>query len=231
MYLKYSHYLTTVSHIEKKNLENLGVTRKCYVIPEGAHSVFARYARANVPETDSILFLGIIEERKGLRYLLEAAPLIAEKAPGVKLVIAGRGDLSKYAGLIAKATNLEVLNTFLPDEKVTELVQQAKVVVLPYVTATGSSVLSVAYALGKPVVVTAVGSFPELVPQGETGLVVPPRDARSLAEAIIQLLSNNVLRKEMGRRASVKAREEISWDKIADMTLNVYRDVLKENVT
>ncbi len=227
MYLRYSRCLITVSQDEKKNLESLGVTKKCYVIPEGEHSLFARYTREGVRETESVLFFGLIEERKGLEYLIEAAPLISEKVPQAKIVIAGRGDLRKYSRLIANAPNLELHNAFIPDEKVAEFFQQARVVVLPYTKATGSSVATAAYAFGKPVVVTDVGSLPEIVEHGKTGLVVPPRDPKALAEAIIQLLTNDGLRQEMGRNANLKARQELAWDKLAERTINVYHEAME----
>jgi len=107
-----------------------------------------------------------------------------------------------------------------------DLFRRASVVVLPYIEASQSGVLAFAYTFGKPVVVTTVGSLPEVVDQGETGMVVPPRDEAALAEAIVSVLGDRERRREMGRKAYQKATTELSWDTIAQQTLAVYEEAL-----
>ncbi|MDY6895332.1 MAG: glycosyltransferase, partial [Thermotogota bacterium] len=62
---------------------------------------------------------------------------------------------------------------------------------------------------------------------GKTGYVVPPKDSGALADAIIKLLQNDDLRKEMGENAYEKAKEELSWDSIAEKTIEVYKKVVR----
>lgn len=195
------------------------------VIPHGDYSFFTEYNQ-NVNEENAILFFGRIYEYKGLRYLIESAPLISEQFPDVKIIIAGRGDFSKYEPLITNKKNFEIINKFIPENKVSELFQKCKLVVLPYIEASQSGVIPIAYAFKKPVIATSVGSIPEIVENGRTGLLVPPNDSEALAKAIIQLLKNDELRKEMGENAYKKMKEELSWDKIAEKTIEVYKVIL-----
>ena len=102
-------------------------------------------------------------------------------------------------------------------------------VVLPYIEASQSGIIPIAYAFKKPVVVTNVGSIPEVVDDGITGFIVPPKDPDALASAITKLLRDDKLRKEMGESAYRKMEEELSWDKIADKTIEVYREMVNQH--
>jgi glycosyltransferase involved in cell wall biosynthesis len=138
-------------------------------------------------------------------------------------VIAGRGDdFSKYERMMVNRERFVVYNERIPDELVAQLFQQASVVVCPYIEASQSGVLAIASAFGKPVVATTVGGIPEMVDDRKTGLLVPPRDARSLADAIVTLLQNHALRQQMGQHALQKSQTELSWANIAEQTMQVY---------
>ena len=94
--------------------------------------------------------------------------------------------------------------------------------VLPYVEASQSGVVLTAYGFKKPIVVTNVGSIPEIVDNNVTGLIVPPKNAEYLAEAIIKLLLDVNLRKRMGENGFTKLRTELSFDEIVKKTISVY---------
>jgi len=113
----------------------------------------------------------------------------------------------------------EVHNRFIPDLEVSSFFQRAKVVVLPYIEGTQTGIIPIAYAFKKPVVATDVGDIPEMVDNGKTGFIVPPRDPDILAQYIIKLLKDDKLRREMGENAYEKMKEELSWDKIAERQL------------
>jgi glycosyltransferase involved in cell wall biosynthesis len=210
----------------EKSLGSLGIKKKCYVVSHGDYSFFTKYSKTDIQEINAVLFFGQITQYKGLEYLLKASPLISKKIPDAKIIIAGKGDLRKYANLMETIDNIEIHNRYIPNEEVAMFFQRAKVVVLPYVHASQSGIIPIAYAFKKPVVVTNVGSIPEVVEDGKTGFIVPLRDSESLAEAIIKLLSNDELRKEMGKNAYIKMKRELSWDKIAEKTLVVYGEIV-----
>jgi glycosyltransferase involved in cell wall biosynthesis len=104
-------------------------------------------------------------------------------------------------------------------------------VVLPYVSATQSGVVPVAYSFGKPVVATTVGALPEYVDHGRTGLLVPPRDEKKLAAAVVQLLQDVDLRHTMGENGKRMLFEKCAPDVVARRTVEVYRRAVKGRLT
>ncbi len=152
--------------------------------------------------------------------------MISKKISDFKIVIAGKGNFKKYRCLIKNKEKFVIYNEFIPNEKVSELFQKATIVVLPYIEASQTGIISIAYSFKKPVIVTNVGSLPEVVENGKTGFIVPPKDQKKLAEAIIKLLSNNEKRKKMGENAYEMMQTELSWDSIAKKTIEVYKEII-----
>ena len=142
-----------------------------------------------VPRAKRVLFSGRIVPYKGLEVLLAAAPAVLEAHPDAVFVIAGSGDLTRYRPLFGKLP-LEIHNRFIPEAEMAGFFYNARLVVLPYTSATQSGVIPLAYAFRRPVVATAVGALPEMVCDGETGLLVPPGQPAALARAIVQLLDD-----------------------------------------
>jgi starch synthase len=174
-------------------------------------------------EESQILFFGRIWEYKGLEYLIRAEPLITARIPGAKFVIAGTGDdFDHYRRMMVHPERFIVHNEWVSDEKRAELFRRASVVALPYIEASQSGVVHMAYRFGKPVVATTVGGLPEVVDQGRTGYLVPPRDANAVAEAIVLLLQNNDLRRQFGENGRRKINAECASELIARKTRTVY---------
>jgi glycosyltransferase involved in cell wall biosynthesis len=171
-----------------------------------------------------ILFYGRIWEYKGLDYLIRAEPLISARIPDVRILIAGQGeDFQRYRRMMVHSERFIVDNEFIPEERTAEYFRRASVVVLPYIEASQSGVIPLAYSAGKPVVATTVGGLPEMVEDGRTGYLVAPRDEAQLAEAVVRLLLNPQLRREMGANGKRKLESECSSAVIAQMTMEVYR--------
>lgn len=177
----------------------------------------------------TVLFFGGIFEYKGIEYLIKAAPSIRDRFPDVRIVIAGSGpDWPRCRAFIEDPNAFQLIDRALTNPEVTQLFEEASLVVLPYTEASQSAVLGLAYAMGKPVVATAVGSLPEGVDEGITGLLVPPRDSDALAEAIIRLLEDNELRRRMGEKALEKATVgDFSPSNIAKRTQEVYKSAVE----
>jgi glycosyltransferase involved in cell wall biosynthesis len=226
MHIRFSDCLI-VHGVKIKN--ELKTKQRCYVIPHGDYTFFLNYKDGRVEEESTILFFGRILKYKGLEYLLRSIPLISLDFPDIKLIIAGSGDFNTYNQMILNNKNYEVHNRFISDEEVTNFFQRAKVIVLPYTGASQSGIIPIAYAFKKPVVVTDVGSISEVVDDEETGLIVPPKDEKALADAIIRLLKDDELRKVMGENAYKKMKEELSWDRIAEKTIEVYKGAINEH--
>jgi glycosyltransferase involved in cell wall biosynthesis len=187
-------------------------------------------AHSQAQEDDhQILFFGRIWEYKGLEYLIRAEPLITAQVPDVNIVIAGRGeDFNRYRRLMVHPERFTVYNEYLPHDKRDKLFRQSGVVALPYIDASQSAVIPIAYTFGKPVVATTVGGLPELVEHGRTGYLVPPRDERALADALVRLLRDKQLRHELGSNGKRKLETELSPDVVARQTLDVYQQAIKD---
>ena len=227
MLIKYADMLFVHGTWAMNMLVDDGIPRnKISVIPHGDYSFFKKFGERNIEETNSVLFFGRIGDYKGLEYLIESEQSIVDKVPNVKIIIAGEGDFSKYYELISDSSHFEIYNKYIPEENVAELFKAAKVVVLPYVECTQSGIIPIAYAFGKPVVVTNVGALSEMVEDCVTGFVIPPRDSAALANAIVNILLDDDLRNRMGMEACRKMTDELSWDKIAGDTMKSYRRII-----
>jgi glycosyltransferase involved in cell wall biosynthesis len=179
---------------------------------------------AHHEEERLILFFGRIWEYKGLEYLIQAEPLITARLPDVRILIAGQGeDFSRYTRMMVHPDRFIIHNEYISEERAAEYFRRASVVVLPYIEASQSGVIPMAYSAGKPVVATTVGGLPEMVDDGSTGYLVSPRDAVQLAEALTRLLLDKPLRRQMGANGKRKIEAECSPTLIAEKTMDVYR--------
>lgn len=211
-------------------MEKSGVPEeKISVIPIGELNVapFTRYMKDSIISDNSVLFFGWIAIRKGLEYLIEAEKIISAEVPGTKIIIAGgigypKDYYQKIINMIGDNKNFEIYPQYISMEFGAELFQRSGLVVLPYVEVSQSGVISTAYGFKKPVVVTSVGSLEEIVDDGITGFVVPPKDSLALANSIIKLLKDGNLRTIMGENAYKKLKTDMSWDNIVKTKIEVY---------
>jgi len=163
---------------------------------------------------------------KGQRHLIEAAAIVVKRVPDARFVIAGEGDLRPALERQIKEHHLEkhvFLAGFRPD--ILSVHKGFDIFVMSSVTeGLGTSLLD-AMACGKPIVATTAGGMPEVVADGATGLLVPPRDHQAMAEAIVKLLTNPELRGRMGAAGLARVRAKFSVERMVQDTLDVYRRV------
>mgnify|MGYP002682685571 CR=1 FL=1 len=105
------------------------------------------------------------------------------------------------------------------------LLARSSVILLPYLEATQSGVIPLAYGAERPVVATSVGAIPEIVENGRTGLLVPPGDASALAAGTIRLLGDQELAKRVAAAGRKYAEEHLSWEAVAEATVPVYEEI------
>lgn len=196
------------------------------VIPHIAH--WKPFPGTDISEKGrKILFFGRIWEYKGLEYLIRAEPLVTDHFPDVEFVIAGRGeDFDRYRRMMVNPDRFTVDNSWIDDPTIDRYFAESAIVALPYVDASQSGVVSIAYAYGKPVVATTVGGLPDVVDEGVTGVLVPPRDVDTLAKAIIGLLDDDELRRRMGAAARAKLDREWAPEVVGPAHMAVYEQLL-----
>jgi phosphatidylinositol alpha-mannosyltransferase len=180
----------------------------------------------------NILFVGRLEKRKGADYLLEAYQRVKRHIPNSRLIIVGPGTRlrHKYEKQV-KQSGLEDI-VFAGYASYGELPRYYKTADIFCAPATGwesfGIVLLEAMAVGKPIVASNIEGYATLITHGVEGLLVPPKDEDSLAQALISLMTDESLRQQMGARGRVKAKG-YDWKCIAQKVLNYYITVLSES--
>jgi len=216
-----------------------------HVIPHGNESIFniaAKKPKNNesirqryfLRDNQSvILFFGLLTPSKGLPDLIDAFAIV-NKYIKAKLIIAGYPtkeidafSLKTRADRHGIADHIVFDTRYIPIEDISELMNLANVVVFPYHSATQSGSLQVAFSFGRPVVATSVGGLPEVVKDGKSGFLVPPRSPHDLAEKILTILNSPKLACKMGRYALQISENYYGWDPIAQKICKIYNNVLK----
>ena len=210
-----------------------GAAEKVLLVPNGTDVVPEEVPdAAEHPERRRVLAVGRMVYKKGFEYLVDAAPAILSGFPDAEIVLAGGGEL--IPELRRRAERLGVGDRLrfpgpLSHDRVLELMGTAEVFVMPSVRDPAGNVDGLpivvleAMAAGIPVVATDVSGIPLAVADGETGLLVPERDAGALATAVGRLLADPGLGRRLGEAGRRRVREELNWDAIAEIHERLYR--------
>ena len=184
------------------------------VIPHGAFDYLTRLpeekplpAELEGAEGPVILFFGLLRPYKGIENLLEAF----RRVEGAELWIVGnpRMDVEPLRALAAEAPGrVRFVTRFVDDAEIPAIFRRADLVVLPYLDAEHSGVLYTGLAFGKPLVLSAVGGFPEVAATGAARLV-PPGDAAALAAALAELVGDEAARAELAAAAEPRRRRPL----------------------
>lgn len=205
------------------------------IIPNGIdYDHFSGEARP-VPEFSdgklNILFVGRMEKRKGVRYLLEAFDILKGHIPDCRLIIVGpvaKGAERYQEWVRRRGLSDVVFAGQVSHDELPRYYSSAHIFCSP---ATGSEsfgiVLLEAMAAGKPIVATDIEGYRRLVEPGIDGLLVPPKNERALADALLRLAGDPCLRAAMGLAGRSKARE-YTWSAVAGRVLSYYQRLLSE---
>lgn len=183
-----------------------------------------------------LLTVGRLTEKKGIRYLISAFAQVIRNVPDARLDIVGDGPLRSTLEQQVREHGLEQSVAFLGEcdhATVLGLMQKAWAFCLPSVTAANGDaeglgmVFLEAQALKLPVVATQSGGIPEAVSDGNTGFLVHEKDSAVLAERIINLLTDDELRRTIGTKARAFIEKNFSMSRQAVMLEEIYKDVLK----
>lgn len=188
------------AHEEEKELETImkGSGYRKRVTPHPTYDAFklsgigkseAREKLGLKQEDKILLFFGFVREYKGLKYLIEAMPEIIQRLENVKLLVVGDfdGDKETYVDQIKKLQiekNIIITDVYIPDKEVEPYFAACDLVMLPYISATQSGIVQIAYGFCKPVIATNVGGLPDVVKDGATGYLVKPQNPEELALAV-----------------------------------------------
>ncbi|MEM9163540.1 MAG: glycosyltransferase [Cyanobacteria bacterium P01_F01_bin.4] len=231
--IPYAKEVTAISSFTSGLVHKL-CDRPIHLIPYGV-TVEAKPPKPRPAESrPRVLFVGRLDERKGVRYLLNAMALMLKERE-VQLRIVGAGilesDLKAQAQGLGIADRVNFLG-FVTKEELVEEYATCDVFVLPAIvdrkgdTEGLGIVMMEALAHTKPVVATAVGGIPDVIRPGETGCLVPEKNPVALANAIADLLDRPEWAAQLGRQGLMDIQTRFGWPRIVDLWQRVYQRAL-----
>ena len=189
----------------------------------------------NIPSSSKIvLFVGVMSKahtHKGVDYLIRAFKRVLKEINDVYLVLVGRGDMipeyRKLCNELGISDNV-IFTGFVDDKELVEYYCSSDIVVLPSITVQEGfgMVLIEAGACGRPVIGSEIGGIKYVIREGETGLLVPPRNVDALAEAIIKILKDEDLAKKLGKNGRKLVEKNYTWDISVKKTIKVYEELI-----
>ncbi len=210
--------------------------KKIEIIPFGADIEFFRPLKIQKnQDVFQILAVGYLIERKGFEYLIKAMKEVLNTHSNVHLTIVGSGPLGKKLKDLIKElklqNNVNILKN-VSDDELLHLYNSSDLFVLPsIVDSQGNTeglgvVLLEAMACRLPVIGSDTGGIPDIVHDEETGLLVPEKDISGLSRAIVRLIENENLRKQLAINGYDRVREKFSWEKIAQKYIDIYKSTI-----
>lgn len=206
----------------------LGGGPHVHVIPHGAFEHLTHQAgeRPLPPELAAVegpvvLCFGVVRPYKGVDVLVDAFRSVT----GAELWVVGR-PLGVDPATLGAPGNVRFVPRYVSDAELPAFFRRADLLVLPHRNVDVSGVLFAGLAFGKPMVLSNVGGFREVVEEHGAGRLVPPDDPAALAGAIGELLADPAERERLAGRARAAAAGPYSWDSIAQRTLAIYEQVL-----
>lgn len=176
-----------------------------------------------------VLFFGFVRPYKGLEYLIQAMRAVRERVDAHLLVV---GEFwtapefyRRYADEFGVSDAMTIVNRYVPNEDLEPYFALADAVALPYVSATQSAVVQLAFGFGKPVITTRVGGLHEVVEDGVTGLIVPPQDEAALAAAIVRYFEQGLAGPMAANVRRIAAAQTYSWQQLVGTLEQVAGDL------
>lgn len=198
---------------------------KIHFVPHGRMSSYVkcqddRYKIDYSKDKYNFVFFGRIEKYKGLHVLAEAGKILQEKRTDFTIVVAGNGDFAEYEKEYSEIKNSKVINRFIPDQEVGCLFSGPNIIaIIPYLDATQSGVIPIAYEYETPIIASNTGGLKEQLDNGKIGLLFEAGNAAELAQKMEYIMDN---KDEFNRQAELirNFRESLNWDVLAKKLLN-----------
>ncbi len=236
--------IISVSAWAREDIAQLGVDKnKIVTIPNAIdssefhprnYSFALRKKWLGDARTPFLLYVGRLIKQKGLKYLLESMPVVLGSFPDAKLIFVGRGNDQKKLQEQAKKLGLEknvVFKGFIDEEELKTAFASCDLFVLSSLWEVLPIAILEAMSSGKPIVCTDAGGDAELVADGVNGFVVPKRKPKIFAKKVVEILSNEKLKKKMGVASRIRAVKEFNWPMVAKKTIQVYKTLVKKRLS
>lgn len=191
-----------------------------------SQAVRRRYAK---PDEKVVVYVGRLVHEKGVHVLIGAAPKVLSVLPNVNFVIVGEGGMKEY--LAKEAWNFGVAHHvfftgFVDEETLVSIYKASDAAVFPSLYEPFGITALEAMAAKTPVVVSDTGGLSEIVEHDKTGVKVYPDNSDSLAWGILRVLQNRNLANAIRENAYRRVVKDYDWNKIADETIEIYRQAI-----
>ena len=200
--------------------------KEVHVVPFGVDcEVFRPTGRSDMTSIVTLGFVKYLKTKYGPEYLVQAMEMIVRQYPHTKLLMAGSGELRSQLGALTEQLGLTRSISFLgavEHHQVPELLKNVDIFVMPSIREEFGVSAVEAQAMEIPVVATRVGGIPEVVLDGETGILVEPGNSEQLAQAILTLVENPALRRQMGERGREHILANYRWEDNAALMEELY---------
>lgn len=216
--------------------EKLNISRsKIFDVPRGVDTELFRpindqgrlRSELGTREDDIVvLYVGRLDLVKGVTYLLQASKRVLPKRDNLKFLIVGDGSLRREFERFAQSLLPNIIFTGWRND-IPRLMNIADIFILPSLSEGAANVVMEASASGLPVIATEVGEVPQIVANGETGILIKPKDVDGLVSAIEKLIAEPLLAKKMGEAGRKRIEQKYSWEVICDKLEKAYRDVVE----
>jgi glycosyltransferase involved in cell wall biosynthesis len=207
-----------------RSLTVTGKDARLHVVPNAVRIPATRTHGSTPPR---VFYSGRLENEKGTDILLDAISTLQARGVDADWVLAGEHDMKRWPRVVSSLPEPErvELTGWLEEREVHGILEGTDVFVLPS-RAEGLpiSVLE-AMSYGVPSVATALGGIPELISDGVNGVLVPPGDARRLADALEELILDPARRARLGKSARASVVEGYSLDRVVGLMQKIYREV------
>lgn len=229
--------------LSKQQLIDQGVPAdKISVVPHGVLSLACseeeepkRAANPEDREEQRILLFGAIKHYKGPDLMLRAFAALPEALrQKARVCIVGEpfvplDELKSLSNELGIADRVDWDPRFVPDDELAKILKDADILAFPYRRIDASGVLMLVLPLERPIVATRVGCFEELLVDDETARLVPPEDPQAFADALAELINDPGKGKNLAKNAKSVALDQLSWDRIAEQTIETYRKLIADS--
>lgn len=229
-FLKNINLVLACSNFYAQCAKDSGMFRNVKVL----HNGIILLEQKPIEHWEHLLYVGRLDEAKGVETLLEAIPEIREKYPNIKLNIVGAGN--QEAQLKCRAEKLGICESVqffghLPHAEVIKQYQETTLVIVPSLFPDNFPTVCIeAMAAGRPVIASKVGGIPELIIDGETGILFDSGKSKELAKKIIEVLNDRKNIQRMSHSGPLEAKQEFDAEDYTDKTENKYFDLIETKI-
>lgn len=219
--------ITAISNFLAKRAEKLGVKKENIILtPNGVDFSHLPEAVEKIPKR--VICVARLSWEKGLDYLINAWPGVLRETPEAKLVLAGEGneraEIEEMIKNLGISSSVELKGN-LPHDQTLKEIKKSEIFICPSLAEGLGIVFIEAQACGVPAIGTKVGGIPDVIQDGENGLLILPKNSEAISEAIIKLLSDKNLAKKLSARA-LETVKKYDWNNIISQIDRLYEEAI-----